>query len=185
MDDLAIASYACQMSALARYAGDFDCSRHYHALSERLIERGGRPHTAPFLAGSIELSIIDGDARRARASFEQLCTHYQECFTPSRERISLGHDLLIHWIEGRPPSFEKVQRAHQLFRQSRDFSESDGLAFGLAITLHASGAGNEAQELVLDYLRFRRRDRYTLPPFLSDLASEAGIHLSSGPTEMR
>jgi DNA-binding SARP family transcriptional activator len=172
-----LSNYYHHRCTLSLYAGAI---AEAHALHNAAREIFANETLAPpgQIANAIELAIVNRRPEEARQQFAALSEHYRQLLTPNRERLMLGYELLIHYLERNTLQLhELLNRGSSLYERGRTYSEGDYLPVGIAAALSLLGRAADGQRLLWDYCLNWRRDFYALPPFLRSIALDAGIDI--------
>jgi DNA-binding SARP family transcriptional activator/tetratricopeptide (TPR) repeat protein len=171
-------NYAAQAAMMALHSGDTLAAVGFQEQAKNIFASTGDSFRPVVLANEIDLAIASNRPDEGRNALRALAEKYADCFTPNRERISTGHELILDWMEGAPSAPLLCARATVLFEAGRQICECDTLAVGLALQNARQNASGALEELDT-YVRSWRRDRYPLAPFHRDALETARISASA------
>lgn len=163
-----------QISMIARQSGQMDVAEEFHQACAIYFANSRQTPCAAHVANEVERALAGRDLEKARRSCDRLYADYAECFTPNRERVTVGHRIAIDLLSHKPVEKELILKANDLYHKGRSFYECDMLAFAIAFELASQRQIAEATSHLDSYLTQWRRELYPPPPFLLEVADELG-----------
>lgn len=170
--------YAERAAMIALHLGQTTLALDYHRTARDIFSETGDCQRPSSLSNAIDFAIAASDVADARHHINILRSRYASYFTPNRERVTLGQDLIVDWLQGVATEPDKLTRAQQLYQRGQRVCECDSLAVGLALSLTKCHSHEAATDHLRSYLTLARRDRFALPPFLTNLLTAAGVPIS-------